>query len=149
MPHTVESTISLSERDLARGAIDLAPEPEYSMVNTTLAPLFNNTVLEAAVSVIKDAGPKLIDTIVHRLVPVSQYQGSELSTVSPTVSMSNQLPTVYMAPPVETIIIVPPSNHSANPPGILNTDTVRLRISFFLCIISKWLLFYLIVASIR
>jgi hypothetical protein len=130
MPHTVESTIGLSEKDLARGALDLAPEPDYSLMNTMLVVPLNKTVLETAVSIVKDAGPKIIETIVNRLVPTPHYQDPELTTVSPIVPVSSQLPTVFMAPPVETIIIVPPSNHSATPPGIFNPDTVRLLYIF-------------------
>jgi hypothetical protein len=131
MPHTVESTIHFSEKDLARGALDLSPEPDFSPMNTTLAVPVNKTVLETAVSIVKDAGPKVIETIVNQLVPAPHYQDPELTMGSPIVPVSSQLPTVFMAPPVETIIIVPPSNHSATPSGIPNSDTVRLYFLFF------------------
>jgi hypothetical protein len=99
------------------------------MLNTTLAGPFNNTVLEAAISVVKDAGPKLIETIVNRLVPSPQHQGSEqviFSPVGPDTNVSSQLSTVFISPPVETIVIVPSSNRSVYHPETFNTDTVRL-----------------------
>jgi hypothetical protein len=120
MPHTVESVITLSERDYARGAMDLVPEEAE--------PLINSTVLETAVSIVKEAGPKVIEAIASRLVPVFRPQLPETFTPSLAGSGGNLsvpgVPEVLVSPPVETIVIVSPTNQSLYPPIITNPDTV-------------------------
>jgi hypothetical protein len=116
MPHTVESTISYSERDLARGAVDLYEDD----IPSTSASLINDTMIQQAVSVVKEAAPRIIETIVSKLVPVVHHHPN----IEPGVSVPEQLPEVYFSPPVETIIVVPPSNHTGLPPVVLSQDTV-------------------------
>jgi hypothetical protein len=129
MPHGVESTITLSERDLARGAMDLNPEETVLPTNLTSI-LGNSTVLETAVSVVKEAGPKVIEAIASWLVPVFRPQLPETFTPSLAGSGGNHsvsgVPEVLVSPPVETIVIVAPNNHSVQPPVIANQDTVHI-----------------------
>jgi hypothetical protein len=126
MPHTVESTISLSERDLARGAVDLTPEVD---------PPVNSTLLEAAVSIVKEAGPKIVEVISSHLVPVLRPRVPESIISSPVGSGGNYsvsavpevftVPEVFVSQPVETIVVVPPTNQSLYPQVTFRQDTVR------------------------
>jgi hypothetical protein len=126
MPHSVESTIKYSERDLARGAIDLVPEDNSSSVNISSVAI-NQNMLEAAVSVVKEAGPKVIEAIVTHLVPVSRPQKPEaFMNVSAGSGDTIWAPEVFASPPLETIVIVPSANHSVPPPIVTNRDTVNI-----------------------
>jgi hypothetical protein len=128
MPHGVESTITLSERDLARGAMDLLPEENWSPPNMTSVAV-NNTVLETAVSIVREAGPKVIEAIATRLVPALRPRIPEVTTVSsltPSVADGpvGEAPDIFTGLPVETIVIVSPRNYSVQPPVLANQDTV-------------------------
>jgi hypothetical protein len=102
MPHTIESTINLSERDLARGAVDL-----YAEDLTTAPPLLpNSTILQKAVSVVKEAAPSIVETIVSHLTPaVPHHPGnSNLGFGGPPQRIETH--EVMVSPPVETVVIV-------------------------------------------
>jgi hypothetical protein len=130
MPHSVESTISLSDRDLARGAIDLAPENDLPPANVTL--------FETAVSVIKEVGPKVIEVITSHLTPVIPNHSGAISHAgteppAPAPSFPSEvmagLPTgteVMVSPPMETIIVIPSSINSSHPEVPVVHDTVCL-----------------------
>jgi hypothetical protein len=101
MPHTVESTITLSERDLARGAVDL-----YAEDFTTVPPLLpNSTILQKAASVVKEAVPSIVETIMSHLVPVVPHQSSNGPLTGPSEHLVGH--EVMVSPPVETVVIVP------------------------------------------
>jgi hypothetical protein len=143
MPHTVESTISLSERDLARGAIDMTPGNDLP-VNTTL--------LETAVSIVKEAGPKIVEVISGHLRPVlpqfpevfvNPRSGSTPGThqvfndsvrVSPPqlYPESRILPGVMVSSPVETVVIIPPQLNISHPLVPVSQETVIFIIIIFL-----------------
>jgi hypothetical protein len=116
----VESTISLSERDLARGAIDLTPEHDLPV---------NNTLLETAVSVIKDAGPKIIEVISNHLVPAlpkfpEVFVNPRGAPVSRDLQGDLPVPEVMVSPPVETIVVISPPNQTSQLPPNMTADTV-------------------------
>jgi hypothetical protein len=117
MPHTVESTISLSERDLARGAVDL-----YAEDITTAPPLLNSTILQKAVSVVKEAAPSIVETIVSHLAPVVPHHSGNVSLSGPGGSPQIiGVHEVMVSPPVETVVIVTsPANDTipAPPPSV-------------------------------
>jgi hypothetical protein len=126
MPHTVESTIRFSAVDYARGAVDLTPE-EIFLPSDNSSVVLNQTMLETAVSVVREAGPKVIEAIVSHLVPV------HLPDVPVNVSVGSgdspklpEVPEVFSGPSLETIVIVTPSNYSLSPPTVLNQDTVSI-----------------------
>jgi hypothetical protein len=125
MPHTVESTITLSERDLARGATDLSMEENLSSLNSTPA-AFNHTMLEAAVSIVRETGPKIIDAIATRLIPYHQLPGA---IADPSVGLEvTPESEVYAASPVETIVVISPPNQTNQPPTNMAADTVILNV---------------------
>jgi hypothetical protein len=129
MPHSVESSITLSERDLARGAIDLVPELD-TPVNTTM--YGNNTVLETAVAVIKEAGPKIVEAISQHLMPVlPQFSETYISPrrvqvpdITPYVPTSVKVPEVMVSPPIGTIVIIPSSTNNSQSSAPVAPDTV-------------------------
>jgi hypothetical protein len=133
MPHTVESTISLSDRDLERGALDLVPEVD-TPVNSTI--YVNSTVLETAVSVIKEAGPKIVEAISQHLMPVlPQFSEAYISPprvpapdAPPYVPASTIVPEVMVSPPIGTIVIIPSSTNNSQSPAPTAPDTVRSRL---------------------
>jgi hypothetical protein len=127
MPHTVESTITYSAADYARGAVDLLPE-EIMPLNSTARPMLNTTLFEAAVSIVKEAGPKVIEAISTHLMPVSTHQLLDMVTDSPAESGGKpraQLPEVFISPPVETIVVVQPSYNTTRPTVTLAPETVN------------------------
>jgi hypothetical protein len=96
MPHGVESTITLSDRDLARGAIDLSMEEEVPALLSV-----NKTVLDTAVSIIREAGPKIVEVVTSHLTPVLSH------------NPVNVTPEVMVSSPIETVVIFPvPANSS-------------------------------------
>jgi hypothetical protein len=119
MPHTVESTINYSDRDRARGAIDLLPEGDAVPVNGTL--------LETAVSVIKEAGPNIIEIITSHLMPViPRHSGAAGQPAAGTE--------VVVSPPIGTIIVMPPPVNSSHldVPVVRDTVCVMLGLMFLI-----------------
>jgi hypothetical protein len=121
MPHSVESTITLSERDLSRGAVDLTPEVDLPV---------NNTLLETAVSVVREAAPKIVEAITNHLVPTVSRQPDMLPRYPEVVKFpqkqttSTLHPEVMFSPPLETVVVVTvPVNHTSSTP-VFPTDTV-------------------------
>jgi hypothetical protein len=128
MPHTVESTIRLSERDIARGAVDLSMEEEPPVIP-------NATVYEKAVGLVKEAAPKVIEAIVSHLAPPA-------SSPSPTWVPYQHEPHVFVSPPVETVVVVeiPTNDTVAIPPQTIPpipATTVSDRVFFYIFI--EWL----------
>jgi hypothetical protein len=113
MPHTVESTIIYSAADYARGAVDLIEEP------TTAAPplVFNSSVVQKAISIVKEAAPQIMETIVSQLVPVIPQHS--VGTLNDTV-----VPELIVSPPVETVVVLTVPGNSSTPVPIAPTDTV-------------------------
>jgi hypothetical protein len=118
MPHTVESTIVFNERDLARGAEDLYGE------DTTIAPplLSNSTIIQKAVSVVKEAAPSIIETIVSQFVPVTHHHSGNgpIGDLSGTDHVVG--PDVMVSPPV-VIVTVPVNDTIPVPPPPVDTVT--------------------------
>jgi hypothetical protein len=133
----LDRRVHFSQEDLAMGAVDLSEiEEEEKGVNNAVTALANST-MQAAVAVVKEAGPKILETIVNHLVPVlPSLPQSALnpSTPPPAVSVLQPptyfpLPEVLVSSPVETIIVMPPvSNisHPVHPIIPITHDTVRL-----------------------
>jgi hypothetical protein len=139
----LDRRVHFSAEDLAMGAVDLA-EIEEETVNNTLA--VANSTLHTAVSVVKEAAPRIIETIVKNLVPV--FSSSSQPTVSPSLPHSANnplqfpsfsvlpevsasppletpiLPEVLVSPPVETIIIIPHPGNTSYPIVPTAHDTV-------------------------
>jgi hypothetical protein len=102
MPHTIESTIGLSERDLERGAIALTPEHDLPV---------NKTMLDTAASIIREAGPKIVEVMTSHLIPALPRLPEVV--IPPTVvSPSTTIPEVVVSTPVEAVIIFPVANSS-------------------------------------
>jgi hypothetical protein len=127
MPHTVESTITLSERDLARGAIDLTPEDTTADLPVSST---NVTFLDTAVSVVREAAPRIIEAITNHLVPAVPrptdvpQRYSEVVYVPQGQSVSTSPPEILISPPLETIVVVTgPTNHTSFMPTF-PADTV-------------------------
>jgi hypothetical protein len=128
----LDRRVHFSEEELAMGAIDLA-EIEEEVANNTLVTAANHT-MQAVVSVVKEAGPKIVEAIVNHLVPVVPTLPP--STVPPSSSqsaMSTQqspviltLPEVFASPPVETVVIFPTSVNISHPLVPVVHDTVIL-----------------------
>jgi hypothetical protein len=109
MPHTVESTITYSAADYARGAVDL--------INDEPPVLSNTTAVEKAATLVREMAPTVIETIVSHLVPVSPSSPQQQH-------QPPQQHQTFISPPVETVLIVEvPSNSSATTP-IHPADTV-------------------------
>jgi hypothetical protein len=127
MPHTVESTIRLSAADYARGAVDLTPEE--TVPDLPVSPS-NVTFLDTAVSVVREAAPKIIEAITNHLVPaVPQSTGAvqrypEAVYAPQGQSVSTHPPEIMISPPLETVVVVAvPANHTSSIP-ISPVDTV-------------------------
>jgi hypothetical protein len=126
----LDRRVHFSAEDLANGAIDLA-EVEEEVANNTMAN-FANSTLQAVVTVVKEAGPKIIETIAKHLVPVilppSQpatpfYPQSAISVEQPPFHPT--LPEVLASPPVETVIILPAPVNISHPFVPVVHDTVN------------------------
>jgi hypothetical protein len=128
MPHTVESTISYSERDRARGAIDLVMDEQSSNVTP------NMTVIGKAVTLVREAAPKIIETIVSHLAPpLSTSPGTQ--QVTPLVPNQEGFQTL-VSPPVETVVVVGiPTNDTVVTPSI-PTATVRISPNNYICVLE-------------
>jgi hypothetical protein len=132
MPHTVESTISLSEKDLARGAVDL------TMEDPIFFPPDNSTLVEKAVTVVKEAAPKIIETIVSHLVPnpsVSSFPGT-LGQSTTKIPMGDPGVSTLSSPPLETIVVIAvPDNHTISsslpPADTVHHFTIIVMLCFF------------------
>jgi hypothetical protein len=125
MPHTVESTINYSAADYARGAVDLLDEEP-----TTMPPvLINTTVVDKAATLVREVAPRVIETIVSHLMPVSPSSPGPGTTQPDPVPQQQyqqhpQQHQTLISPPVETVVIVEvPSNFSTSTP-IQPVDTV-------------------------
>jgi hypothetical protein len=114
----VESTINYSERDLARGAVDLVMDEQSPIVTP------NTTVIGNAVNLVREAAPKIIETIVSHLAPPLPSSPST-QQVSLLVPNQDGFQTLF-SPPVETVVVVGiPTNNTLVTPSI-PTATVRI-----------------------
>jgi hypothetical protein len=119
MPHTVESTINYSAADYARGAVDLLDEEP-----TTMPPvLINTTVVDKAATLVREVAPRVIETIVSHLMPVSPSpSGPGTTSQFDPVPQQQYQPhpqqhQTLISPPLETVVIVEvPSNSSTSTP---------------------------------
>jgi hypothetical protein len=144
----LDRRVHFSEEELAMGAVDLAEIEKEESVNSTMA-LIANSTMQAAVSVVKEAGPKIIETIMKQLVPV--FPASSQPTVSPFSHQSTVfpssfqsppgtqqtsvipiLPEVLVSPPLETVVIIPlPHNNTSSiHPSVYVHDTVKIPIIY-------------------
>jgi hypothetical protein len=122
MPHTVESTITYSERDLARGAMDLSPEHDLPV---------NKTILDTAVTVIREAGPKIVEVMTSHLMPTlprlpEVFIPSTVASHPNTTlgSVISGIPEVMVSSPIEAVVIFPVTNNSSNTLVTTPPDTV-------------------------
>jgi hypothetical protein len=89
-------------------------------------------MLEAAVSIVKETGPKIIEAIATRLMPVPYHQLPGV-TAGPSVGFGvTPEPEVYVAPPVETIVVLSPPNHASQPPANMSADTVIYNVAYYI-----------------
>jgi hypothetical protein len=96
--------------------------------------MLNTALFETAVSIVKEAGPKVIEATSTRLMPVPTYQLQNMVT-DPPAEPGNiprvQLPEVYFSPPVETIVVVQPTYNTTRPTVTLAPETVNRRLELF------------------
>jgi hypothetical protein len=119
MPHTVESTITYSAADYARGAVDLIDDEP-----ATLSPVLpNTTIVEKAATLVREMAPKFIETIVSHLVPVSSPPHSEAAPGQPPHQFHPQQQT-FVSPPVETVVVVEVPANTSIPTSSHTGDTV-------------------------
>jgi hypothetical protein len=126
----LDRKVHFSTEDLAMGAVDLAEEEDTGH-NTTLAGFVNNTVLNTAVSVVKEAGPRIIEAITTHLVPVLPRSPEVIkpllfpTVVQPPTSLTTTPHAeVVVSPPLETVVVISPVyNNTQLPPPVIH-DTV-------------------------
>jgi hypothetical protein len=125
------------------GAIDLAEIDQEPVVTNTLATVANST-LQAAATVVREAAPRFIETIIQHLLPDFPVQSevtADLSPHSPGVTsgpspiqyqspVTSSPPSVIVSPPVETVIILPASNNVSYPTIPTSHDTVQINPCF-------------------
>jgi hypothetical protein len=128
----LDRKVHFSNEDLADGAIDLAEIEQESVFNNTLVTVANST-LQAAATVVREAVPRFIETIINHLSPVSPHHPEV--TVSPhsyepEVKSGNHVevtpPEVFVVPPVETIVVISPAHNNTQSPFFVTRDTVSI-----------------------
>jgi hypothetical protein len=137
----LDRRVHFSQEDLAMGAVDLAEIEEETGQNNTLAGFINNTVLGTAVSVVKEAGPRIIEAITTHLVPALPRSQEVIKpllfpTSTPHVIPSPSYPTttshaeVMVSPPVETVVVISPVYNSTqlSPPVMHDTVSEKLLV---------------------
>jgi hypothetical protein len=135
----LDRKVHFSEEELAMGAVDLAEIEEEVANNSTLSGFINHTILNTAASVIKEAGPKIIEAITTHLVPVLPRSPEVIKPLLfPTSTPHAVPPPVYPAatphaevmisPPVETVVVIAPVyNDTQLSPPVMH-DMVRENI---------------------
>jgi hypothetical protein len=128
----LDRKVHFSDEELAMGAVDLAEIEQEPVLNNTLVTVANST-FQAAATVVREAAPRFIESIINHLLPVSLHHPEatvsprshelEVKLVSPVEVIP---PEVFVVPPVETIVVVSPAHNNTQPPFFVIRDTVSI-----------------------